>query len=217
MNVLILLNGTPPSRALLARLAAAHDLFLAVDGAVYAASECGVSPDVVCGDFDSVAQAEARRLFPQAELMPTPNQNMADGEKALRLARERGASSLTLTGTAGGRIDHWLGHVALLLRYHQELMLMIREDGVEVRAVSGTEDAPGEWVVATRPGDTVSLLSLDGQARATISGVEWPLDGYALSVGTQGVSNTASENRVVVQARRGVLIACHLFTEQGNG
>ena len=217
MNALILLNGTPPSRPLLARLAASHDVFLAVDGAVYAAAERGVSPDVVCGDFDSVPLETARRLFPHAELVPTPDQNLADGEKALRLARERGATAITLTGTAGGRMDHWLGHVALLLRYHTNMALTIREDGTEMQAVSGADDEPGEWVVTTRPGDTISLLSLDGWAQATVSGVEWPLDDAPLPVGTRGLSNRATGNCVVIQAGDGVLIAWHLFDEPGAG
>ena len=216
MNVLILLNGTPPSQRLLARLVAVHDLFLAVDGAVYAAAERGVSPDVVCGDFDSVSSETARRLFPLAEFVPTPDQNLADGEKALRLARERGATAATLTGTGGGRMDHWLGHVALLLRYHTEVALTIREDGTEMRAVSATNGTAGEWVVTTRPGDTISLLSLDGRARATVSGVQWPLDDAPLPVGTRGLSNRAAGDRVVVQAHGGVLIACHLFAEPGG-
>lgn len=215
MNVLILVNGTPPSQPLLARLAASHDLFLVVDGAVYAAVERGVTPDVVCGDFDSVPLETAQRLFPDAEMVPTPDQNLADGEKALRLAQKRGASSVTLTGTAGGRMDHWLGHITLLLRYHAEMALTLREDGTETRAVSGTDDRPGEWVVVTRPSDTISLLSLDGQVRASVTGVQWPLDGFALPVGTQGLSNQATGDRVVVQARGGVLVACHLFDEMG--
>ena len=41
MNVLILLNGTPPSQELLARLAASHDLLFVTDGAVYAAGGAG--------------------------------------------------------------------------------------------------------------------------------------------------------------------------------
>lgn len=215
MNVLILLNGTPPPQELLGRLAASHDLLFVTDGAVYAAGERGVSPDVVCGDFDSVSQETARRLFPLGELVPTPDQDFADGEKALRLARERGASSVTLTGTGGGRMDHALGHVALLLRYGGELPLRIREDGAEMRAISGADDAPGEWVVVTRPGDTISLLSLAGEARVTVSGVQWPLDDCLLPVGTQGVSNQATGEQVVIQVRGGTVIACHLFAEPG--
>ena len=207
MNVLILLNGIPPSKDLLTRLADAHDLLYVTDGAVYAAGERGVSPDVVCGDFDSVSVDTSRRLFPKAEIVPTPDQHLADGEKALRLAREQGATSVTLTGTAGGRMDHVLGHVALLLRYGGEMPLRIREDGAETRAVTG------EWTVAARPGDTISLLSLAGEARVTVSGVRWSLEEYALPVGTQGLSNRATGERVVVQVRSGTLIACHLFAE----
>lgn len=217
MNVLILLNGTPPSKELLTRLTASHDLLFVTDGAVYAAGERGISPDIVCGDFDSVSVDTARRLFPNAEIVPTPDQHLADGEKALRLAWERGSIGITLTGTMGGRMDHGLGHVALLLRYGTDLSLRIREDGAETKALSGRDDTPGQWVVATRPGDTISLLSLTGEVRVTVLGVQWPLDDYPLPVGTQGLSNKATGERVTIQARGGTLIACHLFPELGPG
>ena len=61
MRVLILANGDPPSPDLLRRLAAGHDLFLAVDGAVRFAAQAGVTPHMISGDFDSVATPEQHR------------------------------------------------------------------------------------------------------------------------------------------------------------
>jgi thiamine pyrophosphokinase len=210
MRALILANGDSPSEALLRRLAAEHDLLLATDGAAHRAAGMGLALDIVCGDFDSVRLEIARVEFPQAAFIATPDQDQADLEKALYVARERGATAITITGAAGGRIDHTLGNFSLLLRYHTEIPLAIVDDLSEVRALSGTQEQPGEWVLAAVPGDTVSLLSLDGQAHATIRGVQWPLQDFPLPIGTHGLSNRATSECVVVQAWGGALLACHL-------
>lgn len=210
MNTLILANGDPPPGEFLRRLVAGHDLLIATDGAAHRAAALGVTPDIVCGDFDSVRLDEARAAFPQAEFVRTPDQDQADLEKAIGVARDRGATAITITGAAGGRIDHTLANFALLLRYGMELPLAIVEARSEVRALAGTDENPSEWMVQTTPGDTISLLSFDGQARATVRGVRWPLEDHRLPVGTFGVSNEATGERALIQARGGALLACLL-------
>jgi thiamine pyrophosphokinase len=210
MRILILTNGDPPSAELAQRLAADHDLLMAADGAAHRAVGLGLIPDIICGDFDSIRLEVARVEFPSATFLPTPDQDWADLEKAILLARERGADSITILGASGGRIDHTLANFALLLRYHAEIALQIVDDHSVVRALSGTEEAPGELVLTTQPGDIVSLISLGGTARATITGVQWPLNAVLLPIGTHGISNRATADRVTVRARGGALLVCHL-------
>ena len=101
MRTLILANGNPPSQALLARLAADHDPFLAADGAALTAARLGVCPDIVSGDFDSLDLEAARVLLPNAEFIPTPDQYHTDLEKAFGIALSRGADFITVAGAAG--------------------------------------------------------------------------------------------------------------------
>ena len=217
MNVLILAHGDPPSGVLLRRLRRSHALFLAADGAVHAAAARGVAPDIVCGDFDSARLDEARAAFPQSEFIATPSQHLADLEKALCLARDRGASSVTITGAGGGRIDHTLANYGLLRQYGAELPIAVVEDGSETRALFGTDAVPSVWTLTTRPGDTLSLLPQGAAARVTVRGVRWPLNSFTLPAGTQGLSNEATGAEAVVEVRGGVLLACHLFSDLEEG
>lgn len=216
MNVLILAHGDPPSGVLLRRLAARHDLLIAVDGAAHAAASRGVAPQIVSGDFDSALLDQARAAFPNAEFIETPDQHLADLEKALHLARGWGASSVTICGAGGGRIDHLLANYGLLRHYGTKFPLAIVEDGSETRALSGTKAAPGVWAIQTRPGDTLSLLPQGGEVVVTARGVRWPLDGFELPAGTQGLSNEATGGEAVVEVRGGVLLVCHLFMARGE-
>jgi thiamine pyrophosphokinase len=202
-RVLILANGDSPSAALLQRLVAAHDLLIATDGAAPKAALRGVAPDIICGDFDSLSCDLARQKFPRAEIVPTPDQNQGDLEKALGVARERGAREITITGATGGRLDHTLGNIALLLRYHAEIALAIRDECSETRAISG------EWKITATPGDLVSVISFDGLAHVTLTGVQWPLQNHRMPIGTLGISNRAVAPQVTVRVQGGTVIACH--------
>ena len=207
MKVLVLANGEPPSEALLARLADEHDLCIAADGAALAALRLGVRPDIVSGDFDSLDLGAARTALPDAEFVPTPDQNQTDLEKALALALERGATEITVAGASGGRIDHTLGSFCLLLRWREtwpDLPVTFVEDGSEVRAVRG------EIVLETEPGDAVSLLSYDGRATVSIRGVRWPLHRHPLAMGVGGLLNEATATHVQIEAVGGVILVCHL-------
>lgn len=207
MRVLILANGEPPSQALLARLAAEHALFLAADGAALAAVRLGARPDIVSGDFDSLDLDAARAALPNAEFIPTPDQNRTDLEKAVAIALERGATQLTVAGAGGGRVDHTLGSFCLLLRWREQwpdLPVTFVEDGSEVRAVIG------KLTLKTQPGDAVSLLSYDGGATVSISGVRWPLHQHPLAMGVGGLLNEATASQVFIEAVGGAILVCHL-------
>lgn len=209
MRVLILANGDPPSATLALQLAVAHDLLVATDGAAHRAAGLGLTPDVICGDFDSVRLDQARAQFPQAEFLPLPDQEHADLEKAIQSMHARGAAEITVLGATGGRVDHTLANYALLLRYHTVVPLRMVDDLAEVWALSGGDDVPGERTFAAMPGDTLSLLSFDGAARVSLSGVRWPLENAVLPIGTRGVSNVAESDRISLQVVGGALLVCH--------
>lgn len=204
MRVLILANGETPSLPLVQRLLQEHDLILATDGAAHRASELGITPHIICGDFDSVVLERAEQEFPQTTFISTPNQDRADLEKALHLVQERGAKQVTITGAGGGRIDHQLANIALLLRYHTEINLSIVDDLGLVCAVSDT------LTLQTSAGDTISLISLSGSARVTLLGVQWELSDYLLPIGTMGVSNVAQAEQVSLEVTGGTVLLCHL-------
>jgi thiamine pyrophosphokinase len=210
MKALILANGDPPSADLARRLAAEHDLVIATDGAAERAARLGIAPHIICGDFDSIDMETARRAFPSAEFVPTPDQNYADLEKALQLARARGAASITIIGAAGGRIDHTFANFALLLHYGREFPMTIVDDRSTTRALTSTNAKPNVCTLNTQAGDTISLIAQAEGAQVSVSGVAWDVTNFALAPGTQGVSNVANSIQVTVEVQQGAVLLCHL-------
>lgn len=210
MRVLILANGEPPDREWAQRIAAEHDLILATDGAAHRAVRLGLTPDIVCGDFDSIRMEVAREECPNARFVPTLDQEQADLEKALMVAQDQGATAVTVIGATGNRLDHTLAAFAILLRHHRELPIALLTPDTSVIALSGTTDAPGATTLTTEPDDTISLLSFDGKASITLTGVRWPLFDETLEFATRGVSNRAVADRVHVRVSGGAILVCRL-------
>jgi len=212
MRVLILANGAAPSAKTASAAAGKHDTLIATDGAAYKAAAMGLTPDIICGDFDSMDFDLARQEFPAAEFVALPDQNLADLEKAINLAMERGATSVTVLGWNGGRVDHSLTSFALLHRFHSELEISLEDDDSVVRSISGTPGHTGRLTIATQPQDTISLIAFSKAENVSISGVSFPLEHASLPVGTHGVSNVATADSVSIEIGEGSVLVCHIWS-----
>lgn len=182
------------------------DLVLCADGGLRAARRLGVRPDVAIGDFDSAAPpllAWARRAG--AEIIRHPvEKDKTDAELALDYALARGAREVELFGALGGRVDHLLANVALLLRGGR----------ARVRIVDGEVElflAQRRTALGARPGDLVSLLPLSRAAvGVTTSGLKYPLAAAVLREGSSlGISNVVVSAAASVAIRAGDLLVVH--------
>jgi thiamine pyrophosphokinase len=207
VNVLIVaaapVAGSPE---LVARLAPEHDLIIAVDGGGAVCIDAGVSPDIVLGDFDSLDPDVLEQLCSRGtSALPFPaDKDQTDLELALVTARERGASSVTVTAASSGRLDHTLAVVGAI-----SAAADLRPHLVEpnLRAWVLGEAGRVELAFAER-GSTISLVALGAQARVTLSGVRWPLHDRVLTFDSGlGISNVVTaESGAIVQLHAGRLL-----------
>lgn len=172
-----------------------------MDGAANRAKHLGLTPNIICGDYDSVSLEAATEDFPTAEFIPTPDQNYADLEKAILLAIERGATEIAVLGASGGRHDHALGNLAVLQQYSGVVKLVFLDDSGSCRSLSAQQTVCFNVDV----GDTVSLVAFQSNSIVSIKGVKWELEDSLLPVGTLGVSNLAASNTVEVRVASGAV------------
>lgn len=212
MQVLILANGDSPSRETAEALALNHALILAVDGAVHKAKALALTPDVLTGDFDSVHIEEVCAIYPKMRVIATPNQEKSDLEKAIAVACDLGAESITVIGASGGRMDHTLANMAVLLT--SRIPTCFVDDFGSLRAIRSGSDSVAitmdSVALSTNAGDTVSLVTFAFETYVSISGVAWPLVNSHLIPGTRGVSNVAVGTEVIVRAEAGSVFVAHL-------
>ncbi len=208
MDALIFANGEIDDGAMVSRaLTHAPDaLIIAADGGVRVAAHYGLHIDVVVGDMDSLTADELAALTAQgSEIIRHPaEKDETDLELALNLAAERGATWLRVIGATGGRLDQILSNIYLLA--------LPSLDALDVKLVAGKQAAwlarPGETVIQGAPGDTVSLIPLNGVVSGVVTtDLYYPLKAEDLFFGpARGVSNVMTTTRAVVGVRAGVLL-----------
>lgn len=197
-------GGDPPGGAAVAGLP--DDRFVvAADSGLEHAASLGVAVDVAVGDFDSVdpaALASAELAGARIERHPVAK-DQTDLELALDVATASGASRVMVIGGHGGRIDHWLGNVALLASSRYEAVRVEARSGPSrLFVVRDHVELEGEV------GEHVSLLAWNGPAAGVrTSGLRWALHGERLEAGTsRGISNELIETTGSVSVSGGVLL-----------
>lgn len=206
MRALIVLGGDAPDAALLARCAREADLTIAADKGLCAFDRAGLAPDLLIGDMDSVDPDVLKRYEGRVEERRLCCiKDDTDGVDALDVAIARGASQITLLGALGGRLDHALANLMLLVRAHRRgVQAEIVDGGVRIVRVDG------RMLLRGAQGDTVSLLPLGEAQGVTLAGFFYPLHGDTLtSLHPIGVSNVVTEEEACVSVERGDLILFH--------
>jgi thiamine pyrophosphokinase len=199
------------------------DVVVAADGGARYAWEAGRPADVIVGDWDSLGTdpVEGSEGFPEylraCRVISVPREkDETDLELALGEALRLGCTEVVLLGALGGRIDHSLANL--------QLLVAAAEQGVRASVVEGERrawllcagDFPGregkvgldELELSGRPGDYISLLPVTPVAgEVWTEGLRYPLEGEHLYLGkTRGVSNEFLTERVRVRLGSGMLL-----------
>jgi thiamine pyrophosphokinase len=179
-------NDTTP------RAASRDDLIIAADGGVDFLTECGITPDFVIGDFDSVAAPPLANSHTIS--LPTQKDD-TDMTSAVKLGWEKGYRHFHIYGGLGGRLDHTLANIQLLaaIAEHGGIGFLYSRDSIVTALAHSrlTFSAP-----AAQPGnhtekEMVSVFAHTDTADAvTIDGFKYEVRGAQLRNTTPlGVSN----------------------------
>ncbi len=176
------------------------DFLICCDSGLKHRAGLGVVPDLIVGDFDS---HENPHLDIETIVLPCEKDD-TDTVFAVKEALKRGFEDFLLVGVIGGRLDHTLGNVSILL--------MLDAQGKKAVAV---DDFSVLEIVSDRPAKIedrypyFSLLNISGTARdIAIRGAKYPLDGAEITCEYQyGVSNEPLPGQTaVVTVGRGRLL-----------
>lgn len=209
MNALVLANGELNRPDVLGdRLREeTFDAVWGVDGGCRHAAALGVRVTTVIGDLDSLSVADLNALGDVEQITFPTHKNETDLELALIHAVRRGADRVVVVGAMGGRLDMTLANLHLLA--HPMLA------GCRVEVWHGNQTAwllrPPSGEISGQPGDTISLLPLEGDAEGiTTHGLEYTLHDQPLFYGAaRGLSNTMVTGTVRVEITRGLVLAVH--------
>jgi len=215
----LVVDGSPcPSSPELVRsLALAADYVIAADRGAEALHAAGVEPDVFCGDSDSVGERALAwaRTVASSQIGFPPEKYSTDLSIAIDCARHeakrRGRSlQLTVTCATGGRPDHALGVVGLLVRA-ADASPRLMEDGYELRIVS-TEGTAGWWLGKGAVGRVFSAIAVAPDTVISETGMKWDLDHHEMGLlDDLGVSNVIESEDAAVECSSGAVAAFLLY------
>ena len=156
---------------------------VAADGGADGLMALGIVPEVVVGDMDSL-----RGAVPDgARAIAVSEQDTTDFGKCLA---HLDAPFFIGVGFLGGRVDHTLAALSVLLTHADKRVVLLGEEDVAFLA-------PADWAVTLEPGARVSFYPLVPCRGVSSEGLRWPIEGLEMTAGGQiGTSNEAVAARV---------------------
>lgn len=183
------------------------DFYICCDSGLKHREGLGIAPDLIVGDFDSHADPH---LSTETIVLPCEKDD-TDTVFAVKEALSRGFRSFLLIGVTGGRLDHTLGNVSILLMLHARgIPAVALDDYSEMQIIS---DKP---VSVEDRYAFFSLLNISGLARGvTIQNAKYPLLNAEITCEYQyGISNEVLPGQVAeVSVQEGKLLLVKVLSE----
>ncbi len=201
MKCVILTGGEPPERRLLENSLMDAQLIISVDGAADIFYEYGIVPDVLIGDFDTADEDCVKALEKRGAktVVLKAEKNETDTQAAIDYALSAGSDEIRILGALGGRLDHLLSNVMMLVRAENAgAKCSITSKECELYVTDK------EFLLFGEQGQTVSILPLTGEVCVNATGLKYPLDNLLLEWGSsRGISNIMLGGRAHISVSGG--------------
>ena len=177
------------------------DLIIAADGGYAQLEERGITPHLLVGDFDSLGYVPEHPHIVRHPVM----KDETDTALAIDQGWERGFRDFHIYGGMGGRLDHTLADLQLLVGLAQQggAGFLVGGESVATALTGGTLSFPAGYR------GTLSLFAANGPAEGvTLTGLRYPLTGARLTGDVPlGVSNEFLGGPAAVTVTEGTVLA----------
>jgi thiamine pyrophosphokinase len=209
MNINILAGGPEEFLPNLHEFYSDNDIWVGVDRGVYTLINRKITPAVAFGDFDSVSKEELLIIEGHVKEMKKyePEKNETDMELALNWAVKQEPVLIRIFGATGGRLDHFLANVHLLVKpvlekNHINIVLI---DNQNILSLKG----PGSYKIEMRADKKyISFVPLTLEVKGlTLRGFKYPLKNRHISIGsTLCISNELISDHGTFSFSEGILL-----------
>ncbi len=191
---LIIANGAACSSELLGQLLEWSPLVVVLDSAMERVVELGIKVDVLLGDFDRGFDANYyKETHYPIEIVPTPDQDKTDLEKAFDYLYERNIPAVNVVWATGKRADHTITNLTNIVNYRDKLKIVIIDDHSKVFLLPRKYE---KWYTEKTP---ISLIPIGEVTGIHSTNLNYPLKEDTLKMGYRtGSSNFVAKDGIVV-------------------
>ncbi|AYW49271.1 thiamine diphosphokinase [Tetragenococcus halophilus] len=184
-----------------------YDLYVGVDRGSFFLQQKGLPLDVAVGDFDSLDSQEQTDVFDLAKKVITSPAEKDDTDTQLALEmvlKEYPNAKITIVGSTGGRIDHFLANLWIVLeprfaKYCQNIYLQDRQNTIAFLL-------PGEHTI-TKEVDKqyLAYCCLTPVSDLTLTKSKYTLDNQQVLYPTSYASNEFMGSQAGVTFSKGII------------
>lgn len=206
MKIVIICGGEPPSRELLTKEISANTTIIAVDSGANCLFKYNIIPHYLIGDFDSIS-SQVLEFFTAKKVVIEKypkEKDLTDAQLALQKAIALEATEIVFLGsTQGGRCEHFLGALGLLLPCADlHIKACLKDDISTIILLTKAVTISGE------KNKQFSLLAYsDIVKNLSIIGSKFEIENYALKLGdARTLSNEFLTGEVQIKFSSGKLL-----------
>lgn len=182
-------------------------IWVGVDRGVHYLLQKGLKPSIAFGDFDSLTKKEREYVFQNVTNIHRypKDKDATDLELALEWVVAREPAQILIFGATGGRLDHALINLQLLVksvRSGREVLMIDKQNIVTVKE-------PGTYMIEKFDDyQYISFLPYTKKVHElTLQGVKYPLNKQTIERGSSlCISNEMVRKRVTISFSDGLLI-----------
>jgi thiamine pyrophosphokinase len=182
---------------------------MAIDKGIEALSMINVKPDYILGDFDSVDKSIYESYiekYPDAEVAKyNAEKDYTDTELGIRTALKNGASSITIFGGTGTRLDHTIANIRTLnIALEQGVFAQIIDNNNRIYLAQNNLSLYKDKLF----GNYISILPYENSLqKVTLKGFKYDLDNVIMLYGAStGISNEIISDEASITCDNGIFI-----------
>ncbi|SCA63849.1 hypothetical protein SCG7086_BG_00060 [Chlamydiales bacterium SCGC AG-110-P3] len=208
-NYLIIGDGPTVGDEYLRNLATGRTV-VALDGAADKLRCIDLIPNIILGDFDAIEDRTYWGIPSRSEnsseepfmgnhgvqIVVASDQDLTDMEKGILFSDSLQASSIVITDAIGGRMDHTLGNIRFLKKYHRtERPIEIITDTHRLRYIRDEQ-----FTIMGSAGSPCGIFGFPS-AVATTQGLKYDIKDYDLEFAeTDSIANSFVQSSATISA-----------------
>tara|TARA_B100001750_G_C15361216_1_gene522309 strand:- start:30 stop:692 length:663 start_codon:yes stop_codon:yes gene_type:complete len=196
-NVLVVANGIFPDLGEIAEVFEPNCTIICCDGAVKKLTDAGYEPNIIIGDMDSISEHHKNKY--SDIIIHIDNQENNDLDKALSWLNDKNINLATIIAADGGRDDHTLGNILLLLERRYSYNIKMKTNSgtfnvINTDLIDKDENSSYTKSFRSNEGQSISIFCTNREVKLSSSGLKYNLKDFQFKTLQSASLNTALSN-----------------------